>query len=235
MVHRWLMGAALGGLLLALGCGTMNTARPLEVGQHAVGVTGGGPLIGLFGTTFPFPSLTLEGRTGLPRVLNRPLDLNYGLHLTPLIFGDLGAHLGASYLVLQQDNFWPALSVSSRLYAFSNAFDGRKPPESRAFWALDQLELTLSYSICDQLLYAGVAEYLDFGHPDLLLAPFVGVEVLPWLEWLRVQLEVRYYTPYRSNVEAMPDWVAPLDQGGLQITGGLSVRFDLGPSSEEGS
>ena len=39
----------LSAVVLGLGCTTMNTARPLEPGQHAVGLTLGGPVVAVAG------------------------------------------------------------------------------------------------------------------------------------------------------------------------------------------
>ncbi|MFH1808248.1 MAG: hypothetical protein ABIJ09_05875 [Pseudomonadota bacterium] len=223
---------ALGALLLGLGCSTMNTARPLEPGQHAVGLTAGGPLIGLFGIVLPLPNSTLEGRSGVMRLAGRPLDVNYGLQLTSLLFGDVGGHLGASYLLVPQRGYLPALSIADRQYLFSNHLDGRKPAELRGLWAVNQLEATVSYKLFSQLLYGGLVEYLDFSNPGLLMAPFAGVEFHPGLDWLGLQLEARYLVPWRNNRQATPQWVAPFDQGGMLVTAGVSVRFDLGAGPE---
>ena len=51
--------------VLAMGCGTMNGARPLDKDHHAVGVTFGGPMVFAFGTNIPLPNLVIEGRSGL--------------------------------------------------------------------------------------------------------------------------------------------------------------------------
>jgi len=214
-------------LLIGTGCSTMNTARPLEPGQHAVGATVGGPLLNLNGPIFPLPLANVEGRSGLTHLAGRPLDVNYGLHLTSLLFGDAGVHAGASYLLLQQQGLVPALSVASRLYFFTNVFDQRKPTTQQRFWALDQLEATISYELWDQLIYAGLVEYLDLELPSLFLAPFLGVEVTPGLDWLGLQLEGRYLVPWISSEPASPQWVAPANQGGVLVTASVILRFDL--------
>ena len=66
------------------------------------------------------PNLTLEGRFGLPPLFERPLDINYGLHITSLAFGNFGLHAGTSWLALEEDSAIPAVSVGLRQYLFSN-------------------------------------------------------------------------------------------------------------------
>lgn len=179
-------------VLLALGgCGTMNTARPLDQGEHAFSLTFGGPLLKFGGAAIPLPNAVVEGRSGLPPVLDRPLDLNYGINLTAATFGVVELHGGASWLLLDEQGARPALSVSDRLFFATNGLDRRK--EEHGVWALDQVELTASWSPGQHLVYAGAAQYTDFSNPRLLLSPFVGTQ----LDFARpggfgLQVEARY-------------------------------------------
>lgn len=174
------------------GCGTMNSARPLAQGEHAFGLTFGGPLLKFAGAAIPLPNAVVEGRSGLPPLANRPLDLNYGLNVTAATFGVLQLHAGAAYMLMPQQGSVPALTISDRLYFATNGFDRRK--EDHGAWALEQVELTTSWKLHQQLVYGGVANYLDFASPRLLLSPFVGTQ----LDFAKpggfgLQLEGRYF------------------------------------------
>ena len=72
------------------GCSTLNTAKPLSPGQHEVAFTLGGPLTQVGGNFIPLPNSVVEGRSGLFHIAERPLDLNYGLYLTPSPLGKWG-------------------------------------------------------------------------------------------------------------------------------------------------
>ena len=101
-------------------CSSMNTARPLKQGQHAVGLTMGGPLVEFGGNYIPVPNMVLEGRSGLKPIKSKPLDVNYGINLTAIVFDQIGVHGGSTYLLSRQDGKRPAWSISDRLYLYSN-------------------------------------------------------------------------------------------------------------------
>ncbi len=202
-------------------CTTFNNARPLELGQHAASVTLGGPLTNVPGVgPIPLPNLTIEGRHGV----GHHLDVNYGLHVLPLVFGVAGGHLGASALLFEQpSDLAPALSLGQRFFFFTNLLDGRKGHKDA--FAMSQTDLTASWKIHQQLLYAGATAYLplDEGARSLRLAPFLGLEVHPGIDWLRIQLETRWLAPDVNQRFAVVDWIAPADQGGVAVNLGVAV------------
>lgn len=218
-----LLGALIGVCVLAGGaCTTFNNARPLAPGQHAVAVTLGGPIATVPGVgTIPFPNATLEGRHGLVH----HLDVNYGLHLLPLAFGVGGAHVGGTVQFNDQpDPFVPALAVGERLFAFSDVIDPRGGKAS--FFALSQTDLTASWNVAgEHLLYVGATGYVPLLEPNFFLAPFAGVQLVPGVDWLRLQVEARYLAPYVNTRFAVVDWAAPGDQGAIAVNAGLAFVF----------
>ena len=206
---------------LLVGCGTMNGARPLPPGQHAVGLTGGGALLDA-GVELPLPNAVLEGRTGLPQVADRNLDVNYGLNLTAAAFGQLGLHFGASWQLLDQVGWRPALSVTNRVFVYTNALDRTKADPGA--WVADQLELTASWQLRSHLVYAGGAEYLDLRNPGLLLTPFAGVQLAPKSDRVRFQLEARWYAFHRQPEALNIHWITP-GRGALGVNAGVAVRL----------
>ncbi len=212
---------------LLTGCGTLNSARPLSPGEHAVGATFGGAMVDFAGAYIPLPHLVVEGRSGLTTLAERPVDLNYGLNVTALPFGVVGLHGGASWLAMEQRGGVPAVSLTSRLYLYDNHLDRREDADPRALWAMEELEVTASWQPGKVLLYAGAAEHLDLFNPDLLLSPFLGVE-LPAGRRGRVQVEVSHFAINRSKTLNTVNW---LTWGPGAI--GLSVGYQRRLGEEE--
>jgi len=208
------------------GCTTLNNARPLEPGQHAVGVALGGPIANITNVgPIPLPHVTVEGRHG---IIDR-LDVNYGVHLLPLVFGVTGGHLGATYLLGKQEGAAPAIAFGQRLFGFTNRLDPRKFDRAPGDWFMSQSDLTVSWLVANQLVYGGLTGYVPFSAPNLFLTPFLGIEVRPGIDWLRIQLEGRYLAPYVNTQFAVVDWIAPGNQGGLLINLGVAFVLDTRP------
>ena len=217
----FVLGTLCCGLTLG-GCSTLNTAKPLSPGQHEVAATLGGPLTLVFGNYIPLPNSVVEGRSGLINIADRPLDLNYGLYLTPIAFGQMGVHLGSSYLLWDQAERLPALSISNRVYFFHNYFDTAKPIYGRGMVLAHQIEATLSYEIGAFLTYGGLANYADLSDLDLMLTPFLGAELPTGLEGFKLQLEARYYAANRSRlIESVKFYNFDSGNGGFGINFGF--------------
>jgi hypothetical protein len=209
-------------------CTTFNTARPLEPGQHQVSAVLGGPLLDVPGVgDIPMPNVTLEGRHGIAH----HFDVGYGVQLLPLLFGDVGVHVGADYQFNDQPSAWaPALTVSEKLFGFSNIIDTRKAQKD--LLGMSETALTASWSFCgDQLFYAGGTLYAIQSStpvPDgqhVFLSPFAGFQFNPGLDWLRIQVEGKWAAPYLNEKFAVVDWIAPYDQGGIILDAGVAFMF----------
>ena len=175
------------------------------------------------GAYIPLPNLTVEGRSGLKPLLDRPFDVNYGVNLTGFAFGVMGIHGGVSWQLVEQSKAVPAFTVGNRLWLNHNFLDVSKRSEIRRLWLVDQLELTFSYKLGEHLIYFGLAEYLDFSAPDLLLTPFVGTE-LRASERVAVQLEIRYFAMNKRQQVQTLTWLSP-GTGALGLN--IGFRFDL--------
>lgn len=212
---------SLSSMVLGAGCTAMTRARPLAPGQHAVSVVGGGPITQIPGIgKIPLPNVTVEGRHGLVH----HLDVGYGVHLLPLVFGVAGVHGGAAYQLFDQPAPWvPALTVTQDLFAFSNLIDPRKA--RRDFFALSQTSLIASWSAFDQLAYVGLAGDVPLTDPQVFLSPFAGVELRPGIDWLRLQAEARWLAPAVNQRYAVVQWIGPEDQGAIQVKLALAVVF----------
>ena len=224
-----------------VGCGTMNAARPLDPGDHMVGVTFGGPFTTSLGPPIPVPNLMIEGRSGLEPIGGKPVDVNYGVNALAAAFGLIGLHGGATMHFLEQDGARPALSVTERVHFYNNWLDNTKPKESRKPWGVNELDVTASWNMGPHLVYLGGSDVIDMADPELLVAPFIGVVLQPEEKRFRFQVESRllganfspevwdlsWLSPGASSVEGEE---AP-GQGLVSIT--LTAAWKLGQSGGE--
>lgn len=208
------------------GCMTMPGARPLHPGEHQVGVSLGGPIVKFGDANVPLPGAVLEGRSGLTYLANKPVDLNYGINATAIGFGIAQLHLGASWLMLDQDGARPALSVTNRLFVGTNALTPQdKAPGTKQAWGADQLEVSASYLLGQQLVYLSIAQYTDFGLPDLLLTPALGAMFdFGELNGFKLMLEARYYAINKKKSLTTVEW-SSAPRGGLGVGVGFSYAF----------
>jgi hypothetical protein len=205
-------------------CTTFNNARTLEPGQHAAMVTMGGPLTDIPNVgVIPLPNVTLEGRHG---VVDH-VDVNWGAHLLPTVFGALGGHVGATWQLYDEPEPWfPVLSAGQRFFFFTNILDPRK--ELKDAWAMSQTDLTLSWKVLgDSLVYGGTSLYVpvDVDDRQAHFAPVAGVEIHPGVDWLRVQLEGRWLSPFTDQRFAVVNWQGPNDFGAIALNAGVAIEF----------
>lgn len=212
MTYRYLIAA-----FLMLGCGTINSTIPLDKGEHMVGATFGGPLLTALGPPIPVPSLVVEGASGTEPFLDRPTDVSYGLNTTALAFGTVGLHLGTSWLIVRENGLIPNLTASDRLYIYSNHFDKTKPKETRQFYVMEQIDLTTSWSIKNHLVFSGLGTYYDVPDPELILAPFVGMELRSQKRFF-FQWELRYMGVNRQPDIVDVTFASPGGYGALATT-----------------
>ena len=206
-------------------CATFNAARPLDQGETLVGATVGGALID-FGGPLPLPNVVVEGRHGLPKLADRAIDIGYGLNLTGLPFGLTQGHVGASWLLLEQNQGVPAISLGNRVFFAMNVPGppDREDPRFQA-WGADQLEVTASWEVGRSLPYVSLSEYLDFRNPELLLTPAAGVQIDPADPGgFLLQAELRWFAFHRSPEIRNPPWL-PQGAGALGISVSAGARF----------
>ncbi len=204
----------------------MPGARPLHPGEHQVGVTIGGPLVVSGGSNIPLPNAIVEGRSGLTYLAQKPLDLNYGVNATALGFGIAQLHVGASWMMLTQEGARPALSLTNRLFVGTNALSPQeKAPGTKRAWGADQLELSASYLLGQQLVYVSLSQYTDLGLPGLLLTPALGAMFdFGESDGFKLMVEARYYAINQHKDLTTITWTSG-PRGALGLGFGFSYAF----------
>ncbi len=189
-----------------------------------MGVSVGGPVVSL-GAPLAIPNITLQGRHGLFKKWERPLDITYGLNLIALPFGLLQGHVGLSYLVIPPKGHAPAFSVGTKQFLATNAPGlPNKPLGEIGGWTANQFDLYLSWEVKRQLIYVGLTQYTDFGNPHLTLTPSVGVvlDTSPKdYGGLMFHFDFRWYAMTQQNPYDAVRWV-PEALGALGFGGGMS-------------
>ena len=211
--------------LALVGCVTMNSARALHPGEQAFGVTLGGPII-VSPVPTPLPNLVVEGKVGLPPLAGRAQDIRFGTDLTAIAYGTIEAHVGWTWQPVEPLKARPAFAVTNQIFFASNFADWSKDPSARTAWAVYHLEATVSWDVGEHILYTGLAEYLDFTDPDLLLTPFLGFEIDA--KKVRVQIELRWWAINQKVERDDIDWLTP-GVGALGASVGVTVPFGGAP------
>jgi hypothetical protein len=142
-------------------------------------------------------------------------DVSAHLHLTTLVFGVAGLDVGSSYLLLFEDGAIPAVSISGRLYGFTDFQSG-----ARAYL---EGAATASYLFNQRFLtYLSVAPLIQFNAPPILSLA-VGEE-FQFGRW-GVQIEGRWYAPNIGSQYQTVEWLGLAGQGALGVVLGLRYRF----------
>jgi hypothetical protein len=215
-------------LSLLCGCATLSGARPLDQGEHAVGVTLGGAMLTFSGAPMPLPNAVVEGRSGLAPFAGRPTEVSYGLDATGLVFGILPLHAGLSWQFTDQRKALPAFTLTDRLWFATNAIGlGLRADPKLQAWASNQIEVDASWLVGRQLLYLGLATYADLGSPRLNLTPLGGVvfDFAASRRGLLLQLEARWYAANVPPDLDLISWIPARGNGALGVTLGFGYRF----------
>ena len=212
-------------VFLLCACGTMNGARPLEKGQHAVGLTIGGPMVEFGGAFIPLPNAVIEGRSGMAPIKGHRWDVNYGLNLTAIAFDQIGTHVGGNYLISPQDGMRPAWSVGTRMFLYSNHISSATVDDGKGLWATNEVTTTVSWKVGRQMVYTGFSQYFDLSAPSLTLTPFWGCELFHTglQNGFALQFEIRNYVVGRNPTVNLARWNTPFGSGAFGGSLGLAL------------
>ncbi len=203
--------------LLALGCGTIPSVRPVGEGQRSIALSSGGPITKIYGKTMPIPYAVLRYRYGL----DKDTDLHVGIHPTMSLLGNLGADVGMTKHLISQRRLRPFFSLEGSVYGFWHTKElasARAYPELSAFGG---------YEIRPEreAVYFGVQNMFQAARPYVVSVPVLGTE-LPFGSHFVLSLEGKWYAPLEQSDDRAVDYsLTPFARGALGLVLGGSYNF----------
>jgi hypothetical protein len=209
--------------LLATGCSTAHTARPLGKGRQAVHVSIGGPIAGIGSDRTPIPLVTATYKVG---VTDR-LDVYAGWHVieTFLNHGNLYFDLGASYYFLDQKGALPGVSGAFTLSPLINRESG---------WASMDLQATFSWAFGPRerhLVYVGFHNYFTplVQNPTSVkvpytFSPYLGAQVrIGRHRRFGIGGEIKWHRPWVDTDPSVLGYMAPGKRGAIAFVAGFTA------------
>lgn len=195
-----------------LACGHATRVRPTPKGQAQVEATLGGPFAKVSGLVIPLPLTTVGGSYGLTDAL----DVHAHLHGTSLAFGVGGLDVGASYLAVKEKGLLPAVTLTGRLYGFSDL---------KAF--VPYLELTGAASYQWARKHLAYVSFSTLAQTSRL--PLWSVSLGNEFQFghFGLQLEGRWYQPNAATQFQVVDWQSIAGQGAWGALLAMRYRFDV--------
>ena len=207
-------------ILVAAGCGSITSVRPIGQGKQSLSFAIGGPFANYFGGPKPIPYGLLRYRRGM----NEKTDIFASYHLTPAILGVAGLDLGVARQCAPQQGARPAVTIGGGANFFMLAYDTSHAfkPDFSSFRAFPQLYLIGSYMLKRHLVYFGADNMFQFTSPYLISVLVLGGEYR-WSRLLSTVLEARWYAPWENSVFRTVNYTAPIQKhGDMGIILGLS-------------
>lgn len=194
-------------------CAHVSKTQPTPKGNVDFEMGFGGPIANVPGIgTIPVPLDSVGVSVGVAR----NLDVSVHTHLTTLaLFGLLGLDVGSTWQPLQQDGARPALTLTGRLYGFTNFRDGFRPyleTEGNVSWRYARYFGS----------YATLNGMFQLAAPPVLM---VGVGQEFYIGRVGLTVEGRWYQPGANARFAVVDWARVGEQGALGVLLGVRVRF----------
>jgi hypothetical protein len=164
------------------GCGVTQPVRVLDEGRSAVIASLGGPVVPAAGIAFPVPYLNAGYAYGVSTGLTAAANL----HLTALLFNDIGIDIGAAARLVRESGPVPEVTVKLQGMYFATV-----NPDPRSLF-LAHASINASYLIgASALAYAGTEHAYQFREPEYFFTPFLGVQ-FPLSTVLDAQVETKW-------------------------------------------
>lgn len=207
---------------IAPGCAMHHLARTVGEGNGEIRASVGGPFFSnLGGVAIPLPNLVAGGRYGL----TEGFDLDGGISVTGLFFGDLGLQVGGVGQLLRERNGL-AISLAGR----GHFLIGTRGPDLRFF---PELGLHLEGLPAPWLVVSGgLSAFAQFGppggKPPVFAYPYAGAEILfggsdagghPY----GLGLELGWISPWQDSTSVV-SW-EPSGYGAIVIALGFRARL----------
>jgi hypothetical protein len=203
--------------LLAAGCGTIPSVRPVGEGERSVALSSGGPITEIYGATMPIPYAVLRYRYGL----REDTDLHLGIHPTMSLLGNVGVDVGMTKHLLPQRHLRPSFSVEGSVYGFWHVKElasARVYPEMSVFGGYD-------IRPGREAVYFAVQNMFQAARPYVVSVPLLGTE-LPFGGHFVFNLEGKWYAPLEQSDDRAVDYsLTPFAHGALGLVLGGSYNF----------
>ncbi|MBC8343207.1 MAG: hypothetical protein ISR55_00250 [Bacteroidetes bacterium] len=185
-------------------CAPARFIQPLEVKQHAVSFSLGGPLFNFSDMNIPAPLSSICYGFGL----KDNLTLFGSLHTTSLAFGNFQSDFGATYKFLDQEKYKPNLSACA---AGNLIFNFDEP--NLHFWPQIDLNAYWEHGKNNSFFFVGISNWFELAaerahdQPSTdhwLLNPQLGYQ---WNtnSW-SFHAELKFLAPGHSNEEVLIDF-----------------------------
>lgn len=215
--------AALGFLA---GCAPVHAVRPIGKGAASIDASLGGPVAKVFGAPLPVPLTTLGATYGATATT----DVHVAFHPTAAAMFGVGAgEIGVSQQLLAPQGARPRLMVDLTLIGAGGDREANALPDG-AFRLFIQPTATVGWDWGKQkkqTFYTGV---LGFFEPSDELYALGG-----WVLGNRfgvgrshVDVELKWIDPWENTVNIVPEFVAPGNQGAVEVQFGYGFTFGGG-------
>lgn len=172
-----------------IGCGVTQPIRPIEEASTEIIASLGGPIIPFGGIAIPVPYLNLGAMYGY----SSDLTIYGNVHLTALLFKDVGLDGGFSTRLFPEEGMIPEITLNGRAYFFWDAFRGNT---TRLY---PTATVTGSYLTGEHsLFYFGVDNLVQFTTSDLFISPFIGYR-FPVSTAMQLQIESKWMAMNRDT------------------------------------
>lgn len=212
--------AALAAVLCSIifaSCGVTHPVRVLDKGAGAAMLSLGGPVIEAGGAAFPAPYLN----AGYARGVTDAVTAEANLHVTPLLFNDLGLDAGAAARLVRARGSVPevTLKLQGMFFTTFNA--------SPSSLFLAHANLNASYLIGQRtLVYAGTEHTYQFSPSSYYFTPLIGVQ-LPVSSAMDLQLESKWMAANRFTGHGIFEGFGSVNEHG-SIGLFFGVQYALG-------
>lgn len=211
-----------------ISCSASRFVEPLEKDQLAVGVNFGGPMIDYGGVPIPIPLTSLEVGYGL----RNKFTVYSGIHTTSMLFGNLQMDFGGTYKFMDQQSFFPNLSVSPSVNTIwvsgDNKFKAWPVLDVNAYW---------NYGAKKNYVYLGFNNYFELSRTKALdqpqgspivFSPQIGHVLKGKDHKWEFTTEIKFIAPYARNSYAFVPYTGVTGQyGSTGIYLGYRYFFSL--------
>ncbi len=184
--------------VLFFSCSQSRFVEPLKKNELAIGASLGGPIID-FGGPMPIPLSNIEVGYGL----DTNLTVFGAWHPTSALFGNIQIDAGATYKILNQQNYIPNISVSP---SFNFVYD--IGDNVSKFWPILDLNTYWNYGQRKNYFYIGFNNYFELSTKmandqdqahHWIFNPQIGHVIKgknkPW----QFSIEMKFIAPYVNN------------------------------------